>query len=186
MRDRFLDKQRGSGYDGNRVLPPTLRGGDKAGGGDGRGSRKEEKEEEEEKEGVAAPPAPPTIIRSHVQDRFRKVYTQGLWLDRDTPGGVSRSGSGSNPLSEPVKEDSRFLKRVMRQYLADVDGTPHIVDVPCGDMAWMPRVLKDVLKHFPGRGRPRVHPSFTVVVCVVFAYVVYLKGVRFQIVKEVN
>lgn len=47
-----------------------------------------------------------------------------------------------------MKDDSIFLKRVMRQYLAGI-ATPHIVDVPCGDMAWMPNVLDDVAKDFP-------------------------------------
>jgi hypothetical protein len=83
--------------------------------------------------------------KSTVQSRFREVYTTGVWLNAEEGHkGRSRSGQGSNPGGLPVKQDSIFLKRVMKRHLAGL-ATPHIVDVPCGDMAWMPTVLRDVV-----------------------------------------
>ena len=99
---------------------------------------------------AAAGEAAPKRVNSDVQSRFRTVFTEGLWLDsKGGHLGESRSGQGSNPGGVPVKQDSLFLKRVMKHYLAGVKN-PRIVDVPCGDMAWMPAVLNDVAKEFPG------------------------------------
>lgn len=48
-----------------------------------------------------------------------------------------------------MKLDSTILKRVIRQYHVRIE-SPRIVDVPCGDMAWMPNVLDDVVRDFLG------------------------------------
>ena len=65
--------------------------------------------------------------------RFTRVYENNLWLDK-----VSRSGIGSNPSSDTVKMDIAALDRIF-----DYIKPSTMIDVPCGDMAWMPLFLKD-------------------------------------------
>jgi hypothetical protein len=65
--------------------------------------------------------------------RFTEVYENNLWLDR-----ISRSGMGSNPSSDVVKMDIVAL-----DYIFDYIKPSKMIDVPCGDMAWMPIFLND-------------------------------------------
>ena len=67
------------------------------------------------------------------ETRFAEVYEKNLWLDR-----VSRSGMGSNPESDAVKKDIIVLNKIF-----DFIKPSKIIDVPCGDMAWMPYFLND-------------------------------------------
>lgn len=65
------------------------------------------------------------------ETRFTEVYENNLWLDR-----VSRSGLGSNPNSNAVKMDIIALEKIF-----DYIKPSKMIDVPCGDMAWMPYFL---------------------------------------------
>ena len=80
-------------------------------------------------------PPSPSLIRPVCSSeiRFTKVYDNNLWLDK-----VSRSGIGSNPSSDAVKMDIAALDRIF-----DFINPTKIIDVPCGDMAWVPIFLKD-------------------------------------------
>lgn len=66
-----------------------------------------------------------------IQQAMQKVYLNNYWKDSE-----SRSGSGSN------KTNTEQLVKEL-PYVIDQLNVKFILDIPCGDFAWMPRLLEN-------------------------------------------
>lgn len=91
----------------------------------------------------AVPPSAQNAAASERKHRFEEGYTQNLWSSRE-----SRSGIGSERPN--ALADMRFILSIVRKRFGR--GHPRanvtIVDVPCGDMNWMPELLGQLEKEF--------------------------------------
>ena len=67
-----------------------------------------------------------------IQEQMKKVYITNHWRDQE-----SRSGSGSN------QQNTAQLVHEL-PYVINQLKVKSILDIPCGDFAWMPRVLANI------------------------------------------
>lgn len=67
-----------------------------------------------------------------IQESMKNVYENNLWY-----GEESRSGRGSDPVNTQHVE-------LELPHIINKLNVKSILDIPCGDFAWMPRMLKNV------------------------------------------
>jgi len=78
------------------------------------------------------------LAKLGLQERFERIYSTNLWSDPE-----SRSGVGSSLDSTAVLRDE--MPTALRQLNARV-----LLDVPCGDFAWMKRVDLSGIEYIGG------------------------------------
>jgi len=90
------------------------------------------------------------VMDRHIQKAMTQVYKTNYWKDQE-----SRSGSGSNTTN------TQFIEKEFPPIVNDLN-INSILDIPCGDFAWMPRLLKNLPEHVTYHGADIVEPMIAI------------------------